>query len=667
MTNTRDQLKSMMPDSFRIFFEQRNPYDHQLEVMPNIVKGFNQLLSAPTASGKSEAVLAPLYQRHISFRRTQLSTIYVAPTKALVNDMFERLNVYLGTHSVGLVARYTGDRHEFSLKDGVFCLLVTPEGLDSLQLRRPDELVNVRAVVIDEIHLLHGQARGQQLRHVIERIKKSTIEPKSDRDNFQIVGMTATINDLDLVADTWLGKNAKISKSGDKRDIDLRLLEIDDSENLECEYSKKISEWLKETNTRKVLVFTNTRNLAHKLAVYLKQDLTGTRWPVHLHFGTLPANEREHVEEKMKNDEWGLCVATSTLEIGIDIGDIDCIILADIPKGVNSFLQRIGRGNRRTGECKVLGFTKNDEEKVFYSALLNCAQAGVLDDLFEYDRPSVRYQQVLSLVWKATRSDQAISVQGVLNKAGSSSHETVIQDMIDTDALKLRDGFLVPNDHWMEEGDKGRIHTVISGASSGKVIDSKTGEVTMRDPEPDGGGSIMYHRGKTRRLERGDDERLFLGEAVEDIGRIAKVRTTRGHMRVSKGIVQSMARIRGHNPKRWKVSSQKILTFGGETLNMMLAKTLSIISDGVRLSACSESVDGVIPTHLVSIEYIRSKSVQIKKENLFSSDFAKRFTNPSRYISKLSADQMEIERQNSVPWPLFFDWLDENEGLDFNC
>ncbi len=665
MTESRNMLKSMMPDSFRIFFDQRDPYLHQVEVMPNIVRGFNQLLAAPTASGKTEAVLAPLYQRHLSFRRKNLSTIYVAPTKALVNDLYERLNAYLGSHSTGLIARYTGDRHEFPSKDGVFCLLVTPEGLDSLQLRRSSELVDVRAIVVDEIHLLHGQARGQQLRHVIDRIRTSTKEPASERDNFQIVGMTATLNELDLVANIWLGSQAKVSSSGVKRDIDLNVLKIEECEDLAFEYSKTIARWLRDTNTKKVLVFANSRNLAHRLAVYLDNDLEDSRWkPVHLHFGTLTTGVREQVETEMKNNRWGVCVATSTLEIGIDIGDIDCIILADIPHGINSFLQRIGRGNRRTGKCRVVGFSKNDEERVFYSALRECARSGVMDDLYEYDRPSVRFQQVLSLAWKATRDDRPFSTQGLHRIAGTDEHEPVLQDMIDMGALVLRDGVLVPNDEFMEEGDKGRIHTVISGGSLGKVVDSKTGEVTMRDPDSSSVGGVMFDRGRSRRVERGDNENIFLGESVQQIDRIAKVRTTRGTFRVSKGIIHAKARLRGKNPMRWKVDSNRICSYGGETLNLVLAEVLSTMWNGVALSASEETIEGDIQVNQVSIKNIRSKSLQIKEQNLLSPEFARKFTNPSRYRNNLSEEMLQVEQQNSVPWSLFFSWLNEIEGID---
>lgn len=110
----------------------------------------------------------------------------------------------------------------------------------------------------------------------------------------------------------------------------------------------------------------------------------------------------------MRSDRFGVCVATSTLEIGIDIGDVDTVVLAEMPRSVNGFLQRIGRGNRRTGTCGVVGFRSSDDDEQLMQALLDCGRHGDLDDVYEYDRPSVRFQQVLSLAWRATREDRSL-------------------------------------------------------------------------------------------------------------------------------------------------------------------------------------------------------------------------------------------------------------------
>src|SRR5205809_1397308 len=94
-----------MPDSFRLFFRQRNLRSVQEAAIPHLLNGRSVLISSPTASGKTEAAFAPLYQRHVSFRRPALSLIYIAPTKALVNDMYERLSHYFGATAPDNVQR----------------------------------------------------------------------------------------------------------------------------------------------------------------------------------------------------------------------------------------------------------------------------------------------------------------------------------------------------------------------------------------------------------------------------------------------------------------------------------------------------------------------------------------------------------------------------------
>jgi len=95
----------------------------------------------------------------------------VAPTKALVNDLYERLVAYLGIKHPGTIARYTGDRHEYSRAEGAFCVVVTPEALDSLQLRHPERLHSVRSVVVDEIHFT-----DEELRHLDKWVRSHTVD-----------------------------------------------------------------------------------------------------------------------------------------------------------------------------------------------------------------------------------------------------------------------------------------------------------------------------------------------------------------------------------------------------------------------------------------------------------------------------------------------------------
>jgi ATP-dependent Lhr-like helicase len=656
----------MMPDAFPIFFSGRQPYPGQASVMPEIVRGRNVLFAAPTASGKTEAAVAPLYQRHVSFRRGALSTVYVAPTKALVNDLHERLVTYLGIKQPGTIARYTGDRHEYSNADGAFCVLVTPEALDSLQLRHPGLLHSVRSVVVDEIHLLHGQARGQQLRHVISRIRSAAKTPRSQRDTFQIVGMTATLDDMPGVASLWLGEDAKVLSQGTPREIDLELVDVVLEEPGQADRAKarQLAGWIERAGAEKVLVFTNSRNGAHAIAAHLHQELAGTRWPVHLHFGALPATQRERVEKQMRTDRFGVCVATSTLEIGIDIGDIDTVVLADMPRSVSGFLQRIGRGNRRTGTCRVVGFRSSSDDDELLYALLDCSRRGDLDDVFEYDRPSVRFQQVLSLAWRATREDRSLTVKQLAAEAGTEDHTSVAYDMLGTGCLTGLQGALVPSDRLVDEGDAGRIHTVISGGTSSTVVDIKTGDTAFRDADQASTGGALFHAGAMRKLMSGGDGTAYLGEVAKGSHPLAKIKATGPALSTSRSIIWALARQNGYDPARWQLSGGTLLTWGGQTLNTLLAAVFSRSATDRRFAPTPTAVSGDIFAIDLSLDEIRDLARRIETTNDLPLAIASKFVGPSRFLGELSDAVAADEKRRSVPWALLHRWLDRVEGID---
>lgn len=667
MSNSRADLARMMPDAFPIFFSGRQPYPGQASAMPEIVRGRNVLFAAPTASGKTEAAVAPLYQRHVSFQRGALSTVYVAPTKALVNDLYERLVTYLGIKQPGTIARYTGDRHEYSRAEGAFCVVVTPEALDSLQLRHPELLHSVRSVVVDEIHLLHGQARGQQLRHVISRIRSAAKPPRSQQDNFQIVGMTATLDDMPGVASLWLGEDAKILSQGTPREIDLELVDIgmDEPGHADRAKARQLARWLEKAGAEKVLVFTNSRNGAHAMAAHLHQELAGTRWPVHLHFGALPATQRERVEEQMRTDRFGVCVATSTLEIGIDIGDIDAVVLAEMPRSVSGFLQRIGRGNRRTGLCRVVGFRSSEDDEQLLHALLDCSRRGDLDDVYEYDRPSVRFQQVLSLAWRATREDRSLTVKQLAAEAGTEEHTPVVHDMMATGCLVDFRGALVPSDRLIDEGDAGRIHTVIAGGVSSSVVDIRTGDTAFRDADASTTGGALFHAGAMRRLLAGGDGTAYLGENAKKSDPLAKIKATGPALPMSRSIIWALARLYGYDPARWQLNGGTLLTWGGETLNTLLAAVFRRSAPDRNFSSSPTAVSGDIFAIDLSLESIRNLARSIEAANDLPLSVASKFVGPSRFLGELSDASSAEEKRRSVPWALLHRWFDRVDGIDF--
>ena len=650
-----------MPDAFPIFFHRRNPFSGQSMVMPEIVKGKNVLFAAPTASGKTEAAIAPLYQRHVSFTRKFLSTIYIAPTKALANDLYDRLMGYLGTQSLGLVARYTGDHHEFSTQEGVFCLIVTPEALDSLQLRHPNKLKTVRSIIVDEIHLLHGQARGQQLRHVIDRIK-CTIEPlKSPKDNFQILGMTATLDNPQEVSKLWLGENSHFIIDGTPREIDLQLIDVpvNELDDPITSYARKFSEFILESSYEKVLVFTNSRNNAHKMAAHLFNHLEKSKWPIYLHTGSVAKPEREYVEESMKKNRFGICVATATLEIGIDIGDIDLIALVDRPFSVNSFLQRIGRGNRRTNICRVIGFKIDEECEKHYNALLDCSKHGEFDDIHEYDRPSVRFQQILSLAWRATRNDKILTVKGLAKEAGTENHLPVISDMIQIGCLKKERGALIPSDRLMDECDSASMHSVIVGSPKNQVIDQKTGKIAIEGTTQTNKPSTVYHSGNLRELLTGPKGDQFLRENTRNLQNLAIFNATSRPPAKSRGLIWSLVRQEKIDPYCWLIYGNVLYSWGGQELNLLLRAIFSETYNNSNIKSDEYSVSNVFDFDLLTIDEVYSYAKQVEKSHSFPLEIAKKFTKKSRYFKEMSESLQEIEYRASIPWDNFYNWLEK--------
>lgn len=385
---------------------------------------------------------------------------------------------------------------------------------------------------------------------------------------------------------------------------------------------------------------------------------------MHLHFGALPATQRERVEEEMRSARYGVCVATSTLEIGIDIGDVDTVVLAEMPRSVSGFLQRIGRGNRRTGVCRVVGFRSSDDDEQLLHALLDCSRRGDLDDVYEYDRPSVRFQQVLSLAWRATREDRSLTVKQLAVEAGDDEHLPVVHDMLATGCLIDVRGALVPSDRLIDEGDAGRIHTVLAGGVSSAVVDIKTGDTAFRDADEVSAGGALFHAGAMRRLMSRSDATAYLGEVARASQPLARIKAAGAALPMSRSIVWGLARMNGYDPTRWQLNGSSLLTWGGQTLNMLLAAIFSRSAPDRRFAPTPNVVSGDIFAIDLSLEAIRILARRIETTNDLPLAIASKFVGSSRFIGELSDAVSADEKRHSVPWALFHRWLDRIEGID---
>ncbi|GHU47813.1 hypothetical protein FACS1894200_03790 [Spirochaetia bacterium] len=318
----------------------------------------NAVISSGTGSGKTEAVLAPLVSRFWkeAIRDNNLFLLYIAPTKALINDIEKRLILPLSRLHLTIGIRH-GDRDDLKNAKNPHILITTPESLDVMLVRKEKKLKTIKAVIIDEVHLFYNTQRGLQLSILLQRLKKETGQ------SIQIAALSATIGNLQFIKEFLTGEDEEFEYLAfpAARTIDAQIRYIKDEEAF-------LMVMRKITVNRKILIFVDSRRKCEHIASILQQD-NYLKDIIFTHYSSLSTEVRIDIEKRFSTSAVAVCIATSTLELGIDIGDIDLVILWGAPSGHASFLQRIGRGNRRTNKANVLCIVPWDTENVFIESM----------------------------------------------------------------------------------------------------------------------------------------------------------------------------------------------------------------------------------------------------------------------------------------------------------
>lgn len=346
--------RKWLPRTYHAFFGSRVLLSAQREAIPLVLQGKNILLMAPTGAGKTEAVVAPLAERALDFPG-ETYVLYVVPTRALVNDLEHRLSERLRECGLRLAVRH-GERNTIPGRQRPAFILTTPESLEVMLSTQPEYirecLRGVRAVVVDEAHQLYDSPRGLQLVCLLERLKALVQRP------LQRLCLSATVDDAQAFAELFGGSDGPLVtvRVPPWRDISLNVAFIGCDRF--ADFGRSAAEWVGEilSRHRKILLFANTRVECEWLCWQLSSHLHGLREiPVLLHYSSLSKAYREWVESRFRRSTRAVCVSTSTLELGIDIGDVDAVAMWGPPNTVTSFLQRLGRGNRRTNTNVVYG------------------------------------------------------------------------------------------------------------------------------------------------------------------------------------------------------------------------------------------------------------------------------------------------------------------------
>ena len=510
-----------------------------------ILSGNNVLVTSATASGKTEAILAPLLKRTRTRARTtdRIRVLLIAPTRALVNDLAARVEIPL--HRLGLTwGRQTGDLREKSRQP--FLLITTPESFDSMLVRDGQTkagivvdhlLAGVLAVFVDEAHLFDGTARGDQLFWLLarlRRLRRLNIDQEETPGGLQVCAGSATVGNPVRLARDLLGAEAIALQVHGARKIEVfsplddpvwhslddvafswptgaadasRMpLETATASEGNCSSGgiaglrnrlEVVSHFLPESlgqrlwqavssddnRVRKALVFVPSRQQCDILSNYLACALTQQRAiKVLAHHGSLSRVRREEAERTFAAAHDAVLVATTTLEVGVDIGDVDLVALVGAPPSTRSLLQRIGRGGRETDRTRVLALPQTLIDQAALASMLLSARDGDLEPAGYARRWSVFVQQVGSFVAQSgrrgrQRSDLLALVQDVWPDETTAMQ--IIDGLLENDRLTERMGRLTLGESWADLFDGGGPGMHTNFGSSGNampVVDANTGE-----------------------------------------------------------------------------------------------------------------------------------------------------------------------------------------------
>lgn len=350
---------------------------------------------APTAGGKTESAFFPVISQMLAESWEGLSVLYVSPIKALLNNQEQRLHKYM--QLVGRrAALWHGDTSQGERKrilaEPPDLLLTTPESLEvmlvSSKIDHHRFFTNIRVVVIDELHAFAGDDRGWHLLSVFSRIGRI-----AGRD-IQRIGLSATVgNPQEMLR--WLSSGSERPqevvwpKGIDSKQPDVQLDYVGSLAN-----AAKVISLLHQGEKR--LVFCDSRSRVEQLAVLLRQYGIDT----FVSHSSLGLDERRQAEEAFAQRQNCVIVATSSLELGLDVGDLDRVIQIDAPGTVSSFLQRMGRTGRRANTTRnCLFLATSDEGLLRAAALVDLWRSGYVEPVKAPPCPyHILAQQLMALI-----------------------------------------------------------------------------------------------------------------------------------------------------------------------------------------------------------------------------------------------------------------------------
>ena len=493
-TEENQDIKRLLKRTWYAFFSREGNFSPARKmIILTVLEGKNALIEAPETGGISEAVLAPLCEKVLEEKRKGLAVLYLTPTRARANEIFDRLREQLARPGLR-VSKKTADRACINADNPPDFLITTPEALDSLLCRYPEGLERVRAIVLDEIHVIDGGYRGDQVRLLLERLKEIA-------GKFSVYALAAPAgNGTEVKVGEQVGEKPREqlgeqvrAQLGERYMEDFRVIREEGAREIKETYASTFEEIFElarkeKEELKKILVFCESPEQAEELGTLLGKfrDPSTAAARLAVHHEGLSGAEMEEVENFFKNSERAVCVSAPSPYFGISVGDIDAVVFAGIPGDLHSFARGIEYAGKSTGLSRVF-FLCDSKSKPLLELMLEHERGNGPGNKGYFPDLSVAVQQIFSVLFSSPWGVDEDYLYGLFNNFCTYEDlKSIIEELLAAGLISSRNRKIYASEFIMNLGEEGTLHSNIPPEKTVEVINSRTNKTIGEARLPSG-------------------------------------------------------------------------------------------------------------------------------------------------------------------------------------